>query len=72
MMPRKLLTLCHCSVAVLVFTEVADMETGLGLAGRCVDPVFLHSRRLAPSGLLKMQLNTLRGSLMRVQATDIF
>ena len=27
------------------FSEVADIETQLGLPGRCVDPVFPHSRR---------------------------
>ena len=26
-------------------SEVADMEARLGRAGRCVDPVFQHSRR---------------------------
>ena len=62
-------------------SELADMETRMGLAGLNVDPVFQHSRRW---GLLKRLLKTLvsfslprrlglRGSLlMRVQATDIF
>ena len=51
-------------------SQVAHMETRLGPAGRYVDPVSQHSRRhcvsfvqdlvnLVPSGLLRMQLNTL-------------
>ena len=46
-------------------SEVADMETLLGPAGRYVDPVVQHCRRhyvwlkLFPSGLLKMLLNML-------------
>ena len=80
--PRKLLSLCHCCVAQLdltwmcissvhfVFSHVHDMEARLGLAGRCVVPVFQHSRRhcvgfirdlvkTVSVGLLKRLLNTL-------------
>ena len=57
-MPQKLPTLCQCWASQLVLcldtykqrmlrlvSEVEDMETRLGLAGRDVDPVFQHSWR---------------------------